>query len=302
MRIAQSLRGATLLVALADVARAQGSAPPAALTISASVSAQHQFEADLDGGGTVKSDRLALSVGASRRFVPALTAGLSLGYEVQEWSFEGLVASTPGAPWGTVVRPSLGLSLGLALSPRFVTGVGPFLEWSYAREAGTEAALTGGAALSAFGIFSPRFTFGGGAKVQRQFFSTKVSPFVIVNWQLAPKLRLANASSAGPLGSGGVEIRYAPRADCEFAVGGVYRSSRFRLDARGASEGDVGEAGGIPILARASYLHRTGVRADLTAGAQLKGKLERRDPDGNKLAKVDVATAPTVSLTLSARR
>ena len=295
-----------VLVPLLLPAGASTAAEPStadAIRYSVSVSGEHLIPADLDQGGRVGATRGGVSLSASRRFVPAFSASVSVGYEVTEWTFEAPVAFGSAAPWGTVQRPSVGLGLQLALSPRFVLNLGPAAEWSFAREAEAGDGAIYGATLGAAGIFSPKLTLGGGAKVQRQFFSTKVTAFAIVNAQLSPTLRIANARSTGPLGGGGVELRHTPNETWEFAIGGVYRSTRFRLapSGPGAGAGDVGETGGIPILARATYGTPSGLRADLSAGVIMSGRIERRDPDGHRLAKDEVPTAPTVALTLTTR-
>ena len=294
------------LVQLLIGARAADAAdpPPApeGIHYTVSVSGQHAIAADLEKGGQASATRGSVSVSASRRFVPAFSASLSAGYELTEWKFEAPVAFASTAPWKTIQRPSAGLGLQLALSPRFVLQMNPFAEWSSARGVKASDASTYGATLGAAGIFGPRLTLGGGAKVQRQFFSTKVTAFAIVNAQLSPTLRIANASASGPLGGGGLELRLQPNKTWEFAIGGVYSSTRFRLAPQGQGAGDVGETGGIPILARAAYTTTLGLRADLSAGVLVNGRVERRDPDGRTLAKDDLASAPMVALTLSARR
>lgn len=304
MKLARRLCRIASVSLLSHAGVAAAAEPPPASEVvhyTVSVSGQQAFKADLEKGGNASATRGNVSLSASRRFVPAFSASVSAGYELTEWKFEAPVAFGPAAPWKTIQRPSVGLGLQLALSPRFVLQANPFAEWSAVRGVKANDASTYGATLGAAGIFSPKFTLGGGAKVQRQFFNTKVTAFVIVNAQLAPTLRIANASSNGPLGGGGVELRLKPDETWELAVGGVYSSTRFRLAPQGSGEGDVGETGGIPLLARASCATRTGQRADLSAGAIVNGKIERRDPDGRTLVKEHLATALMVALTLTSR-
>lgn len=262
---------------------------------------EHAFAVDLEHGGQASATRGGVSLSVSRRFVPAFSGSVNVGYERTEWTFDAPIAFGSAAPWTTLQRPSVGLGLQLALSPRFVVNVGPGAEWSFAEDAEARDGVVYGASVGAAGIFTPQFTLGGGAKIQRQYFSTKVTAFVIVNAKLSPTVRIANASGTGPLGSGGVELRFAPDETKEFAIGGVYRSTRFRLAPTGPGKGDVGETGGIPLLARASYGKASGVRADLSAGVVVSGRVERRDPDGRTLVKEDLATVPVVALTFATR-
>lgn len=290
------------LLARASAAEAAEPSPaPEKIRYTVSVSGQQTIAADLEKGGNASATRGNVSLSVSRRFVPAFSASLSAGYELTEWKFESPVAFGSTAPWKTIQRPSAGVGLQLALSPHFVLQMNPFAEWSSVRGVKTNDASTYGATLGAAGIFGPRLTLGGGAKIQRQFFNTKVTAFAIVNAQLSPTLRIANASPTGPLGGGGIELRHKPNETWEFAIGGVYSSTRFRLEPQGPGAGDVGETGGIPILARASYVTTAGLRADLSAGVLVNGRVERRDPDGRTLAKDDLASAPMVAFTLTNR-
>jgi hypothetical protein len=294
-----------LLLASHAPSGAARAAEPAAhapsVTYSASTSLQSLFTAELASGGSVASQRLGVSAGVTWRPAPAFSSGVSLNYEAQDWTFESGPAFGAAPPWSALERGSVSLPIGLALSPHFVTGLSPFAEWSYEREAGASDALTYGASLSAFGIISPRFTLGGGAKVHHQYFRTKVTPFLIVGWQLSTKFRIANSQAAGPLGSGGVELRYTPAPKWEMSIGGVTRSDRFRLEPQGTPSGDLAEQGGIPAYARVSYGVGTRLRADAYAGMLANARLKRWNDAGSELVNEEVAAAPAVALVVSGR-
>ena len=280
---------------------AEPAAPASTFTYSASTSLQSLFPADLASGGSVESQRIGVSAGVNWRPAPAFSAGVGLNYEAQDWTFKSAPAFGAAPPWSALERGSVSLPIGLALSPHFVTGLSPFAEWSYEREAGSGDALTYGASLSAFGILSPRLTLGGGAKVHHQYFRTKVTPFLIIGWQLTTQLRIANSQAAGPLGSGGVELRYAPAPKWEMSIGGVTRSDRFRLEAEGTPAGDLAEQGGIPAYARVSYGVGTRLRADAYAGMLANARLKRWNDAGTELVDEEVAAAPAVALVVSSR-
>ena len=285
-----------------SVARAvEPAAHPPTFTTSVSTTVQSLFAAEMASGGSVASQRLGFSAGVNWRPAPPFSVGVSLNYEAQDWTFEAGPAFGAAPPWSALERGSVSLPLGLALSPHFFTGLSPFAEWSYEREAGASDALTYGASLSAFGIISPRFSLGGGAKLHHQYFRNKVTPFLIVSWQLSSKLRIANSQAAGPLGSGGVELRYAPAPKWEMSIGGVSRSDRFRLEPEGTASGDLAEQGGIPAYARVSYGVGTRLRADAYAGMLANARLKRWNDGGSELVDEEVAAAPAVALVLSSR-
>jgi hypothetical protein len=236
-----------------------------------------------------------------RQFTPAFAAGLSLRYDYEDWRISPSAALGGAGPWQRLERPGATLNLSLALSRTFLLGVSPTVEWAYDSRAGAGDAMIYGAVISAANVFSPRLTLGAGASVTQQFYSLKATPFVILNWKLTDRLRVANAASAGPLGGAGVELRYAPTPVWELAGGGVIRSDRWRLEEHGASAGNVGETSFVPLLARLSRKLGAKARVDLSAGVVMNDRLKLKADGGHELAREDYATAPLVSASLSGR-
>jgi len=286
--------------ATAPVALAQGN-PPGTVTVSSAVTGIHQFTGDLEQGGDVQWSNASFSGSVTRQFVPAFSAGISVRYGYEDWRFGSPAAFDGKAPWLRLQRPGASLNLSLALSRTLVLGVSPTVELAYDSGANTDDAMIYGAVLSAAKIFSPRFTLGAGASVTRQFYSVKTSPFVIVNWKITDRLRLANAVPAGPEGGAGVELRYALTPDWELAGGGVWRSDRWRLEEQGASAGNVGETSFIPMFARLSRKLGPKVKLDLYAGALASNRLTVKDSDGNEIAHDEYGIVPAISATLSGK-
>jgi hypothetical protein len=288
------------LVTLAATSAGAQSAPAApAVTANGAVTGLRAFSSDMGEGGSAEWNDVTVSANVKRQFVPAFSAGLALSYDRQDWSFDPAATFGGAAPWGVLQRPGVGLSLSLALSPSVLTGITTSAEWAAAEGVSASDALTYGVTVSALKVFSPKFVLGGGAKVFRQFYSVKTSPFVIVNWQLNDKLRIANAIPAGPEGGAGVELRYVPAKDWEVAAGGVWRSDRFRLKDIGPYARDIGEASSIPLLARLSRNVDAKTRIDLYAGALVNGTLKVKDGDGHELGSEKWGPAPALALTVS---
>jgi hypothetical protein len=279
---------------------AQGN-PPGTVTLSAAVTGIHQVSGDLDQGGDLQWNSVAFSGSVTRQFVPAFLAGLSLRYCYEDWRIRSAAAFGAEAPWQRLQRPGASLNLSLALSPTLMLGVSPTVEWACDSRADMADAGIYGAVLSAASVFSPKFVLGAGASVTRQFYSVKSSPFVIVNWRITDRLRLANAAPAGPLGGAGVELRHAPTPEWELAGGGVWRSDRWRLEKHGASAGNVGETSSVPLLARLSRKLGPKTRIDLYAGAMASNRLTVKDSDGHEIAHDDYGIVPGISATLSGR-
>ena len=173
------------------------------------------------------------------------------------------------------------------------------IEWAYDEPASSDDAGIHGALFSAVKSVSPGHLIGGGASVTRQFYSVKATPFVIVNWKLTDRLRIANAPSVGPLGGAGVELRYAPAPTWEIAAGGVSRSDRWRLASRYAGAGDVGETSAVPLLARVSRSFGAKARLDVSGGALASNRLTLRDSGGHVIARTDGDPAAAMAATRS---
>ena len=282
-------------------ASAQGQAP-GTVTLSANATGLHQFESKMDPSGRVQWSSLAVSGGATRQMVPAFAAGVSVRYVTEDWRMDAPGAFGGQAPWRTLERASVGASLSLALSKTFLVGASPGLEWALENGARSSDALTYGAVASAVKVLGPRLTLGGGASAYRQFYSVKVSPFVIVNWKLNDRLRIANALPAGPEGGAGIEARGTLTPELELAVGGVLRSDRYRLADEAPYAGLIGETSSTPIFARLSRKFGTTFRADFYAGTLTSARLRIKDSDGHEVASTSYAAAPAIAMTLSFKR
>ncbi len=222
---------AVAVVVTVTVALAQGN-PPGTVTWSCAATGTGQLSGNLVLGGDARWSNLAFSGGVTRQFVPAFAAGLSVRYGDEAWRIQQATAFGDRAPWRHLQRPGASLNLSLALSRTLVVGVSPTADWAYDSRADVAEACTYGAVLSAFGVASPRFVLGGGVSLTRQFYSMKSSPFLIVNWRLSDRLRIANAPAAGPLGGAGVELRFCTRAG--LGAGRRRRVALGPLAARGA--------------------------------------------------------------------
>src|SRR6185503_16381043 len=176
----------------ASTAAAQGQ-PPGTVTTSLAVTGVHQFDADLDEGGQAGWSAASISAGVSRQMVPAFAMGISARHISERWRIESPTALAGGAPWRDLQRSNVGLNLSLALSHTFLVGLSPVVELAREQDVSAEDALTYGAVVSAVKVVSPKLTLGAGASINRQFYSVKVSPFLIINWKWSDRFKIANA-------------------------------------------------------------------------------------------------------------
>lgn len=260
-----------------------------------------QLKADLDGGGKAGWNSLGVNLEIARQFTPALSASVRAAYLTEDWRFDAPTALGPTAPWGRIDRPSLGFNLSYAASADLAWFVAPQFEWAYASGASAADGLSYGAVFGATKVFSPVQVLGLGLGVFRQIDKTRVFPYLIVDWQIDDKWRLANPLQAGPAGGAGLELAYAVATGWELAAGAAYRDYRFRLDDGAAVPDGLGRNSGIPVFARLTRKFGPAARIDFYAGLVADGKLRMLDADGRAVREADFGTAPLLGITGSYR-
>jgi hypothetical protein len=293
------LTAATAAALLPDAAVAQA-AKPNAVSTSASLTGLATFDSDLDSnGGSFNWSGFIANGSIMRQINAEWSVGVNAGYQYEHWSFSSPSAFGSDGPWASINRPSVGFKVGWQVQPDIGLFVAPQFEWDYETGAAEGGGENFGAVLGATKTFSRDLVVGLGAGVFHQINETKVFPFLIVNWRIDDKWKLANPLPAGPAGGAGLELVYAMDDNWDLAAGGTYREYRFRLKNSGPNANGIGQNQGIPLFARLTRKLGPNGRLDLYAGATVAGTLKLRDQDGNTLVSSDYNAAPFVALTLA---
>jgi hypothetical protein len=187
---------------------------------------------DLDNGGDVEIGSVFARGTLGTAFNAQWSGELMLRYSYEDWNFSTPNALGPVGPWGAIQSPGVGFSLRYAYSEKVVAFIGPQLDWNYETGASTADAQTYGATFGVTSVISPTLMLGIGGGVFRQINRTRFLPFVLVNWQIDDKWRLANPLQAGPTGGPGIELAYTISDQWEAAGGAAFRDERFRLRQR----------------------------------------------------------------------
>ena len=281
-------------------AAAQGM-PPGTTVSNATLSALFLFDTDLDSGGSYSWGGVRVAGSMQRQFTPKFSAGLSVSYEYQDWTFTNPVAFGGTAPWSNVNRPRVAAPLFYQPTDDWVLGLIPSVGWSFESGASVGDALEYGAVVTAAKIFSPRLTLGLGAAVFHQIYQTKVYPFPVIDWQIDDRWKVTNPFEGGPAGGAGLELTYAFNDRWDMGAGGSYRSYVFRLSQDGPVGNGIGENNFVPVFLRVSYHAGKETWLDFYAAALTGGKLTVKNASGNDLSNDSYKTAPALGMTLSTR-
>lgn len=263
---------------------------------SASLAALSELRTDLDGGGDFSWNGVVASGALGWRASPRFAGALTLRYAYEDWSFSNPNALSPGAPWGAVNTPGVGLNFTYAPTQDLTVLVLPQMQWNYESGASAGNAQSYGAILAANRVFSPTLTLGAGVGVFRQIDRTRIIPIVLVNWQIDDKWRLSNPLQAGPAGGPGLELSYALGNGWELAGGASYRETRFRLRGDGPAPDGVGQNKGAPVFARLSRKFGPQGSIDFYAGAVVGGSLRVLDRNGSTVSSSDFKPAPLLAI------
>ena len=149
--------------------------------------------------------------------------------------------------------------------------------------------------------FNPRLTLGIGAGVFNDLEEIRAFPFLTVYWRITDRLSLSNPLRSGPAGAAGLELAFAPTRQVVFALGGAWRSFRFRLDDEGIAPKGLGQVDLIPVWFRATLNLPHGLGLDAYIGEAFGGNLRLEDQNDNLIGEVDQDPAPFAAMVLRAR-
>jgi hypothetical protein len=257
-------------------------------------------DADLDNGGELGADHTVARVDLDWSRGRGESIGLSIGAGFHDYDFSGSSALSAVAPWGEVTDISLGMSWRRPVGSAGMLFIAPSLEFARGEGADWGDSIRAGAILSYGYRVSDTLTIGVGAGVFTGLEETSAFPVLLIDWQINDKWRVGNPFRPGPTGPAGLEIAYAVNSDWEVALGGGWRSNRFRLDENGVIPDGIGEVEGIPVFLRLSWVVNESVSLDIYGGQFLSGEVTARDSKGRKIGQDDLDSAALLGLGLSA--
>jgi hypothetical protein len=302
-RLATTAALAAVLVAGAHVAQAQAPAPLQAQSNrqlgwgwTLRGGAVHQFQADLDDGGSYDATRATLDVGLRYAFSEGTFVGVSAGYGYDHYGFSGDARIGGRRPWDQVHNVRVALPLFWEPTPDWQILAIPRLRMTAEEPEDWGDGLTGGAILGFSYRFSDRLRIGPGVGFTTELEeSVAVFPILVVDWRVTDRLRIETGRSLGATRGPGLLASYDIAKHWTASVGFRREELRFRL-----ADGGVGEDSSFPVVAGITW-GPPWAELSLFAGAELGGELRLEDARGNTLAESDYDPAAIVGINFRLR-
>ena len=258
-------------------------------------------DSDLDQGGELGVSQTDFDLGYDWSLGRGANLGLSIGASIQDYDFGQAGSPDFNAPWSDVTKYSFGLSWRRPLGDDGVLFIAPSMGFARGKGADWSKSFTFGTILSYGYRVSESLTIGFGAGAFFGLEETTAFPVLLIDWQISDDWRIGNPFRPGPTGPAGLEVVYAPSSDWEVALGGGWRSNRFRLDEDGANPNGIGEIEGVPVFLRLTWMASDSVSVDVYAGQFLSGELTVENRKGKKVGSDDMDSAPLAAISITAQ-
>jgi len=264
--------------------------------------AVHQYEASLDSGGDMSAGRFFVSGGVGKMFYGRWRLGASLGYGETDYSFSGTTGFGGLDPWNRIRDLRLSLPIRYFASESWTLYAIPSLRYNAESGASLSDGRNGGVLAGATYRVNDRLTIGPGFGVFSEIEDdTSFFPILIIDWKISDTLSLETGRGFAATRGPGLQLnwKYSPR--WQFALGGRYEKTRFRLEDSGPAPGGVGQDKAVPLFIQAEYQMSEDIKFSLIGGAETAAKLRLEDAAGQRISSSDLSTAPFLGATFLAR-
>jgi len=252
----------------------------------------HQFDSELDGGGSFDTDRLFLQGGVSHATRYGRSISLALGCGFDGYHFSGDSGFAGLRPWDNIHSFRFSVPVRLKYDDNWSVFVIPTVRAAAESGADFDEAFSGGGFAGFSYRFSDRLTIGPGIGAITQIEDdASVFPVLIVNWEVTDRLSLETGRGLGATFGPGLTLNWKATDCLNLSLGGRYKRLRFRLDKDGIASNGIGHDRSIPILGALSYRFSRKIRASLLGGVELGGEVRLEDERGHRLSESAYASA-----------
>ncbi len=257
----------------------------------------HQFDTDVDGGGSFEVNRATVQVSSTWRVNPELAVSGRFGYSFDGFGFSGTTGLAGMNPWSDIHGLRFGAGVRWQPDDKWTVYGGPTFRFNAERG----ASLGDGFQFGGFAGFSYKvsdtLTIGPGVGAITQIEdSLSVFPILIINWEIVEDLYLRTGSGLAATQGPGLELMWKFAEHWSLSVGGRYERQRFRLDGNGTAPNGVGQDRGLPVYAAVSYHFNEKTSVSVIGGAHFAGELKLDNDRGNTVAKQEYDPAPFIGV------
>ena len=262
----------------------------------------HQFDADLDDGGSYSVSRASIEAGIAYATGPRNSIGLSLGYSRDDYSFDGADGLAGRKPWETVNEYRISTPIRFGVGDRTNFFALPSVRWSAESGGDFSEAMTTGLIAGANYRVSDRLTIGPGIGVFDEIEdSVNAFPILLIDWKITDTVSLETGGGLGATRGPGLQLTSTALADWTLGLGARYETFRFRLDEDGVFANGVGEEKGVLTYFSATYRPNPSLSVSALAGMEVGGKLRLEDASGQLIDRDDADAAPFIGFAFSIR-
>jgi outer membrane receptor protein involved in Fe transport len=262
----------------------------------------HQFETDMDEGGSFSRERLFAEGGLTYAFDHDQKVSLALGYGFDDYDFSGSRGFAGLRAWEEIHSYRISTPVEWGLDDDWRLFVIPTLRFTGESDADFGDGLTGGGFVGCAYRVSDTLTLGPGLGVLSQLEDdASVFPVLLVHWRITETLTLGTGRSAGATLGPGLALSWVPDPRWTLSIGARYERLRFRLDDDAPVPEGIGEDSSLPLFGSVVYSPIPQTRIGLVGGVGLNGELRLEDEGGDRIAKDDYDPAAFLGLTFSLR-
>jgi len=252
----------------------------------------HQFDGELDGGGSFDTDRLFLQGGVSHATKDGRSISLALGYSFDGYDFSGDSGFAGLRPWNNIHSFRFSAPVRLKYDDHWSLFVIPTVRAGAESGADFDEAFSGGGFAGFSFRFSDRLTIGPGmGAITRIKDDASVFPVLIVHWKITDRLSLEAGRGLGATLGPGLTLNWRATDSLNLSLSGRYKRLRFRLDKDGIASNGIGDDRSIPLIGAVSYRFSRKIRASLLGGVALGGEVRLEDERGHRLSESEYASA-----------
>ncbi len=285
--------------ATADERSTRGTSP---WTWTLDAGAVYQSSTSLDSGGDMSAGRVFVSGGLGRVFARRWRVGAALGYGEDHYDFSGSSGFGGLDPWNRIREFRISVPLQYFANEHWTVYAIPSLRYNAESGASLNDGRNGGLIAGAAYKVSDTLSIGPGLGIFSEIEdSTSLFPILVIDWKITDTLSLETgggfAASRGP----GLQLKWHYSPHWQFALGGRYEKTRFRLDDSGPAPDGVGQDKAFPLFALAEFAVSSDITLSLLGGVELGATLRLEDESGDLISKSDLSTAPFFGATLKVK-